>query len=72
MLADRGAEISVLKRGLIPDHIPIHTYKHHKLAGIIAGSIKTLGIVNLTLPLTLIWISHCELWTVKKLTRVWT
>jgi hypothetical protein len=49
MLVDTGARIFVLKRGLIPDNIPIQKNKQSKIAGITLGSIKTLGSVNLTL-----------------------
>ncbi|PNF20391.1 hypothetical protein B7P43_G09709 [Cryptotermes secundus] len=49
MLVDTGAQISVIKRGLIPDDVPIHTDKQYEIAGITVGSINTLGSVNLTL-----------------------
>jgi hypothetical protein len=45
MLVDRVAQISTLKRGLIPDNVLICTDKQHK----IAIMIKTLGSVTLTL-----------------------
>ncbi|PNF39993.1 hypothetical protein B7P43_G15585 [Cryptotermes secundus] len=49
MLVDTGAQISVIKRGLIPGDVPIHTDKQYEVAGITVGSINTLGSVNLTL-----------------------
>jgi hypothetical protein len=49
MLVDTGAQISVLKRNLIPDNFPINTDTQYEIAGITAGSIKTLGSVELTL-----------------------
>jgi hypothetical protein len=49
MLVDTGVKIYVLKLGLIPEYIPIHTDKQYELAGITTGSIKTLGSVHLTL-----------------------
>jgi hypothetical protein len=49
MLIDTGAQISVIKRGLMPDNIPIRIDKQYDIAGITLGSINTLGTVNLTL-----------------------
>jgi hypothetical protein len=49
MLVDTGAQISMIKRGLIPDSIPINTGKQYEIAGIRVGSIQTLESVNLTL-----------------------
>jgi hypothetical protein len=49
MLVYTGAQISVLKQGLIPDNIPICADKQYEIAGNTMGSIKTLGSVNLTL-----------------------
>jgi hypothetical protein len=49
MLVDTGAQISVIKRGLIPDNIPIRTDKQYEIAGITLGSINMLGSENLTL-----------------------
>jgi hypothetical protein len=49
MLVDTGAQISVLKQGLIPENIPICADKQYEIVGITMGSIKTLGSVNLTL-----------------------
>jgi hypothetical protein len=49
MLVNTGAQISVIKRGLIPDNIPIRTNKQCEIAAITLGSINTLGSVNLTL-----------------------
>jgi hypothetical protein len=48
MLVDTGAQISILKRSLIPDNIPIDTDTHYEIVGITTGSIKTLGSVELT------------------------
>jgi hypothetical protein len=49
MVVDTGAQISMLKRSLIPDNIPINTDTQYEIAGITTGSIKTLGSVELTL-----------------------
>jgi hypothetical protein len=49
MLVDTGAQISMLKRSLIPDNSPINTDTQYKIPGITAGSIKILGSVELTL-----------------------
>jgi hypothetical protein len=49
MLIDKGSQIFVIKRGLIPDNIPIRTDKQCEIAGITLGSINTLGSMNLTL-----------------------
>jgi hypothetical protein len=49
MLVGTGAQISVTKRGLIPDNVPIHTDKKYEIAGITSGSIDTLGRPKLNL-----------------------
>jgi hypothetical protein len=49
MLVDTGAEISMLKRGLIPGNVAIHTDRQYEIAGIKVGSIKILEIVHVML-----------------------
>jgi hypothetical protein len=49
MLVDTGAQISMLKRSLIVDDIPIDKDTQYEIAGITTGFIKTLGSVELTL-----------------------
>jgi hypothetical protein len=49
ILVDTGAQISMLKRSLIPANSPINTDTQYEIAGITTGSIKALGSVELTL-----------------------